>query len=161
MRGKMSVTAFLVLWCWTLLVSSAPTLISNSTDDQGTESGFGVGPLSEDATEALLQSPGNYTLNTTPVEVLSRVPVGVVIRKCTVPGAFALTFDDGPYKYTGQVLDMLKKAGMPATFFVNGKNWGDIESPEGTALIKRTIAEGHQVASHTYVNNPLLLPRNI
>jgi hypothetical protein len=33
----------------------------------------------------------------------------------------ALTFDDGPdYKYTPQVLDILKKSGVKATFFVVG-----------------------------------------
>ncbi len=34
----------------------------------------------------------------------------------------ALTFDDGPSKETKQVLDILKKERVKATFFVVGKN---------------------------------------
>lgn len=58
----------------------------------------------------------------------------------------ALTFDDGPhYKYTTQILDILKKHDVRATFFTVGTN---VERfPE---LIQREIAEGHEVANHTY-----------
>lgn len=38
-----------------------------------------------------------------PVEVEKRqssVPIGTIINSCTVPGTFALAFDDGPYIYT-------------------------------------------------------------
>jgi hypothetical protein len=38
-----------------------------------------------------------------PVEIEKRqssVPFGTVIYSCTVPGSFALAFDDGPYIYT-------------------------------------------------------------
>ena len=57
----------------------------------------------------------------------------------------ALTFDDGPGKGTAEVLDILKKYKIKARFFVEG---GLIKShPE---LIKRIVAEGHDLASHTY-----------
>ena len=155
LRQRMAMLCLMLLSCWTLCTTSSPLSIAQdpNTPREVQESGFGVGPLSESAASQLLQqSAGNVTLTTRlPVKVDSKIPTGVVIRTCTVKGSFALTFDDGPYKFTGQVLDLLKEAGMPATFFVNGKNWGDIESPEGTALIKRTLAEGHQIASHTYV----------
>ncbi|EFM10249.1 polysaccharide deacetylase [Paenibacillus curdlanolyticus YK9] len=56
-----------------------------------------------------------------------------------------LTFDDGPSKLTGQVLDILKKNGIHATFFVLGEQ---VEAhPE---LLKRIVAEGHTVGNHTY-----------
>lgn len=35
----------------------------------------------------------------------------------------ALTFDDGPNKYTARLLDILKEKETPATFFVLG-SWG-------------------------------------
>lgn len=46
-----------------------------------------------------------------------------VYSQCSVPGAFALTFDDGPYQYSWYLASYLKEKGIPATFFVNGKNW--------------------------------------
>ncbi len=57
----------------------------------------------------------------------------------------ALTFDDGPSKYTGQFLDILKEKGAKGTFFQLGKNIS--EFPE---IEKRIIAEGHQVANHSF-----------
>ena len=36
------------------------------------------------------------------------VEYGVNLQSCTVPGKVALTFDDGPNKYTNELLDVLK-----------------------------------------------------
>jgi len=57
-----------------------------------------------------------------------------------------LTFDDGPAPtFTPQILDILREHGVPATFFVCGKN---VERyPE---LLRRIVAEGHAVGNHTY-----------
>jgi peptidoglycan-N-acetylglucosamine deacetylase len=58
----------------------------------------------------------------------------------------SLTFDDGPsVRFTGQVLDILREQRVPATFFVCGKNVE--EHPE---LLRRIVAEGHEVGNHTY-----------
>lgn len=78
------------------------------------------------------------------------VPVGVAITKCTVDKNIALTFDDGPFDYTNELLDQLKKYGYKATFFLNGNNWGNINDYKAT--VKRMISEGHQLGSHTYVS---------
>lgn len=57
----------------------------------------------------------------------------------------AVTFDDGPSQYTAQLLDSLQQEGIPATFFVLGKQ---VERhPE---LITRMVQEGHEVGSHSY-----------
>ncbi|KAJ2959443.1 hypothetical protein NQZ79_g5076 [Umbelopsis isabellina] len=66
-------------------------------------------------------------------------------------GHFALTFDDGPFMYTNELLDKLEKEDIKVTFFVNGKNYWDIQSmPEAQYTIRRAYAAGHQIASHTY-----------
>ncbi len=57
----------------------------------------------------------------------------------------ALTFDDGPSKYTTQYLDILKEKGVKATFFQLGQNIKEFPDVE-----KRIVAEGHQVANHSY-----------
>ena len=67
------------------------------------------------------------------------------VRTKALPGTVALTFDDGPSPvYTSQVLAILKKYHVKATFFVMG--WSAKKHPE---LIRQMIAEGHSVGSHT------------
>lgn len=56
----------------------------------------------------------------------------------------ALTFDDGPGAYTGQLLDLLKKEQVKATFFVLGTKVATYPD-----LIKRMDAEGHEVGNHS------------
>ena len=57
----------------------------------------------------------------------------------------ALTFDDGPSKYTESILDVLKKYDACATFFVVGNRvpfYGDI--------LRRTLNEGSELGNHSY-----------
>ena len=57
----------------------------------------------------------------------------------------ALTFDDGPSKYTKRILDILEKHGARATFFVLGEN---VEEWQDTII--RAIKNGNEVAGHTW-----------
>jgi chitin deacetylase len=58
----------------------------------------------------------------------------------------ALTFDDGPWpNYTSQVLEILKKNDIKATFFWIGRMLK--QHPE---IAKQVVAEGHVVANHTW-----------
>lgn len=60
-----------------------------------------------------------------------------------------LTFDDGPtYVVTAELLDVLKKQNVKATFFVVGK---EIEGKE--SILKRIYNEGHSIGLHTYSHN--------
>ena len=57
----------------------------------------------------------------------------------------ALTFDDGPSEATPLILDILKQAGIRATFFLCGQN---VERyPEHA---RRIAQEGHEIGNHTY-----------
>jgi peptidoglycan/xylan/chitin deacetylase (PgdA/CDA1 family) len=56
----------------------------------------------------------------------------------------ALTFDDGPSRWTPLVLHLLREHEMRATFFVIGQRVR--EHPE---LLKQIVAEGHELGSHT------------
>ncbi|MEU5880411.1 polysaccharide deacetylase family protein [Spirillospora sp. NPDC047279] len=67
-------------------------------------------------------------------------PVDCMRTKCV-----ALTFDDGPGEYTGELLDDLRDAGAPATFFMLGQN---VEGNE--AVVRRMVEEGHEVANHSW-----------
>ncbi len=70
----------------------------------------------------------------------------------TTQKVVALTFDDGPYPpYTGQILDILKEYQVPATFFILGQN-----AEKYPDLVRRIVAEGHQIGNHTYSHLDLL-----
>jgi peptidoglycan/xylan/chitin deacetylase (PgdA/CDA1 family) len=73
------------------------------------------------------------------------------------PKTLALTFDDGPdYTNTAQVLNVLKNYGVKATFFINTKNWSDVDSDASMQdLVRRMVNEGHQLGNHT-VHHPHL-----
>ena len=58
----------------------------------------------------------------------------------------ALTFDDGPHpSHTNQILDILKKEEVKATFFVIGKNVELYPEP-----LLRAFREGHEIENHSY-----------
>ena len=56
-----------------------------------------------------------------------------------------LTFDDGPSKYTDDILDILKEYQIKATFFVVGKT-----DKRSKGLYQRIVDEGHTLGMHSY-----------
>ncbi|MEU4578468.1 polysaccharide deacetylase family protein [Nonomuraea sp. ATR24] len=64
---------------------------------------------------------------------------------CTKVKCVALTFDDGPGKYAGTLLDTLKKYDAKATFFLEGQYVKSRPS-----YVKRMVAEGHELGNHSY-----------
>lgn len=83
-------------------------------------------------------------------------PLFTIIRHCTEPGTVALTFDDGPNTNTGTLLELLENnTDIKVTFFVNGQNFGSINEPANQDRIRRMIAGGHQIGSHTW-SHPFL-----
>ena len=57
----------------------------------------------------------------------------------------ALTFDDGPSRYSEALLDGLKERKVQATFFLLGVNMEGNEE-----IVKRMEEEGHLLGNHTY-----------
>ncbi|UZW57350.1 glycosyltransferase [Sphingobium sp. JS3065] len=78
-----------------------------------------------------------------------RLPTPYVIRRTGYrPHMVALTFDDGPDPvWTPPILDILKRAHVPATFFVIGEN--AIMHP---SLLRQIIAQGSEIGSHSYTH---------
>ncbi|KAF9925505.1 chitin deacetylase [Linnemannia zychae] len=72
------------------------------------------------------------------------------ITACAAPNTWGLTFDDGPSVYTPTLLDYLKTNKLSASFFVIGSN--AIQHPD---TLKREVAEGHHLASHTWSHHAL------
>lgn len=63
------------------------------------------------------------------------------------PKVVYLTFDDGPFIMSDSYLDVLKKHGVKATFFVIGR-----ADEASRARLKRMADEGHTVAPHSYTH---------
>jgi peptidoglycan/xylan/chitin deacetylase (PgdA/CDA1 family) len=64
----------------------------------------------------------------------------------------ALSFDDGPDNvYTPQILDVLKEKNVKATFFLIGNR-----VDKDKDVVKRIVAEGHDVGNHTFTHPELL-----
>ena len=70
----------------------------------------------------------------------------IYVHKNTEEKMIALTFDDGPHvKKTEQILDVLDRYNVKATFFVIGENAR--KHPE---ILKKTYEAGHEIGNHTY-----------
>lgn len=74
----------------------------------------------------------------------------------TTQKVVALTFDDGPdVPYTEEMLNILRKHHVKATFYVLGTN-----AKEYPQLIKKIIAEGHDLGNHS-MNHKAMKNRSI
>ncbi len=109
----------------------------------------GEGELLEVAT---LPSPGSRTLQRDKSgriagETWQTYPTACVLRRSgKQPKAIALTLDDGPDPtWTPQMLDALKAAGVPATFFVTG-----VATEQHPELARRAWDEGHELGNHSF-----------
>lgn len=60
-----------------------------------------------------------------------------------------LTFDDGPSQYvTPEILDILNRYNIKATFFIVGK-----QAEKNPEVLKRIYEEGHAIGNHSYSHN--------
>jgi len=84
-----------------------------------------------------------------------QLPSGYVIRKFaedTIKGSghkLILTFDDGPSEqWTPQILDILEREKVPATFFVVG-----INAEQNIPILQREFKDGFEIGNHTFTHN--------
>lgn len=84
-------------------------------------------------------------------QLVKKYPDLLLLKGSSSSKQIALTFDDAPdTMYTLQVLDILKKYNVKATFFVVGRL-----AEAHPSVVKRMHREGHIVGNHTY-NHALL-----
>ena len=84
-----------------------------------------------------------------------QLPSGYVIRKFaedTTTGKghkLILTFDDGPSdEYTPQILDILEKENIPATFFIVG-----LAAESNIPILQRINRDGFEIGNHTFTHH--------
>jgi peptidoglycan-N-acetylglucosamine deacetylase len=77
---------------------------------------------------------------------------GITFSRVLVSGNYvAITFDDGPHpQNTPRLLDMLRARNVKATFYVIGRSV-DLY-PQ---VVRRTVAEGHEIGNHTHTHRLL------
>lgn len=69
----------------------------------------------------------------------------VYVHKSNDSKMISLTFDDGPHpKKTQEILKVLKKYDVKATFFMIGENASQYPN-----IVQMVAAEGHEIANHT------------
>jgi peptidoglycan/xylan/chitin deacetylase (PgdA/CDA1 family) len=89
------------------------------------------------------------------MDVVARLASAIVWKVETTKPVAALTFDDGPDPvYTPQVLEILARHDVKATFFLVGRR-----ARRRPDLLARIRAEGHEVANHTETHGRTLLQR--
>jgi len=89
-------------------------------------------------------------------QVYTQLPSGYVYEKTGEdttdigPGhKIILTFDDGPSgDYTPQILDILEKEKVPATFFIVGR-----AAEDNLPVLKRIYRDGFEIGNHTFTHN--------
>ncbi len=86
-----------------------------------------------------------YTNGTEDLYTYGRIKVDRLYQLKTREKYVVLTIDDGPSKYTAEILSVLEKNGVKANFFLVGS---EIESYPH--MVKRIVQEGHEIGSHSY-----------
>ncbi len=105
--------------------------------------------------EVLWYVPGTYTLTYSMTDffgnaysAVRNVTVEALPRTETVEPSgkvIYLTFDDGPGPHTEALLEVLRKYGVKATFFVTNSGYGGV--------MKSIVDQGHSIGIHTMTHN--------
>jgi peptidoglycan-N-acetylglucosamine deacetylase len=87
-------------------------------------------------------------------ETYLSLPTNFVVQKSgNIAKKIVLTFDDGPdEKYTPEILEILKKYNVPASFFVTGVN-----AVSNIPLLRKLYNEGYEIGNHTFTHVNLLI----
>ncbi|MFD0871600.1 polysaccharide deacetylase family protein [Paenibacillus residui] len=106
-----------------------------------------VKPLTQ--TPDLADGPENATRDPRPLslgDLRAKYRSTFILNGPSSKREVALTFDDAPDdRFTPQVLDVLKKEGVKATFFVVGNR---VEKHPD--IVQRMVDEGHVIGNHSY-----------
>lgn len=105
-----------------------------------------------DASKINIDKPGKYKVTYTVTDRSgnqSKQKRSVIVKKNPEYNqkVVYLTFDDGPSQNTKEVLKILKKYNVKATFFVTGTH------PEYNKFIQQAHKDGHTIGLHTYTHD--------
>ncbi|GIP33019.1 polysaccharide deacetylase family protein [Paenibacillus sp. J2TS4] len=93
--------------------------------------------------------PSSSSSQLTLSELRAKYPQSFRLQGSSRGKKIALTFDDGPdQRFTPQILEILKKNNVKATFFLLG-----YRAEANPNVVKRIAKEGHAIGNHSY-NHP-------
>ena len=131
-RAHWALLAAVLLALWILL------LIAGYTNHAGAE--HSSAPTARDVAPVAVRDGGPLLDATRPDQP------GLSLPDRTI----ALTFDDGPSRWTPDILDVLERHHVPATFFVIG---GSVAAHPDT--LRRIVRDGDEVGVHTFTHPDL------
>lgn len=140
--------ALLLAACRTAQTQNQPEVIVTPADELTRQPSLGPATTASPAATASAAP----TATAEPTAAPGVPPKRLSYNSCHVDGPYiAMTFDDGPSAtLTPKLLDMLKERGIKATFFMVGQCV--VEYPD---IVKRMVAEGHEVANHSWNHTAL------
>lgn len=138
---------YLSIWFGILMGSAG----CSSSDNQPSKAELVAAKRATPVEDAVLQdNPLAKRLNK-PSSMPSVPPAGARISYSSVnitQPVVAMTFDDGPHpSLTPKLLDILKERNIKCTFFLIGQNMKAYPQ-----IVRRIIAEGHEIGAHTYTH---------
>jgi peptidoglycan/xylan/chitin deacetylase (PgdA/CDA1 family) len=138
---------YLSIWFGILMGSAG----CSSSDNQPSKAELAAAKRATPVEDAVLQdNPLAKRLNK-PSSMPSVPPAGARISYSSVnitQPVVAMTFDDGPHpSLTPKLLDILKERNIKCTFFLIGQNMKAYPQ-----IVRRIIAEGHEIGAHTYTH---------
>ena len=147
LRPVISQRMYLSIWFGILMGSAG----CSSSDNQPSKAELAAAKRATPVEDTVLQdNPLAKRLNK-PSSMPSVPPAGARISYSSVnitQAVVAMTFDDGPHpSLTPKLLDILKERNIKCTFFLIGQNMKAYPQ-----IVRRIIAEGHEIGAHTYTH---------
>lgn len=140
----MVVAGWMVVSFLAIIILTAQVIYLNHRIDKLTVRN--VNPIQEEMTEQ--DNTENMDLQTESENVSTDMDTEDNLAKKGDEHKVYLTFDGGPDENTNEILDVLAKYNVKATFFVIGS-----ESDEMKAVYRRIVDEGHTLGMHSYSNS--------
>lgn len=129
------------LLCAAIAIGFAMTRNTSSSQQKSTASASSSTSKTQPSqTVSPSSDPTTTSTTPTPSPTPTREPVDCTKEKCV-----ALTFDDGPGPKTPELLDILAKEKVPATFMLVGRAVNTYPD-----TVAREVREGHVLANHTW-----------
>ncbi len=137
----------------TLVIAKAQHILSGGDDDEAALLQFDNSPLlfKKEGLEVGTQTVPYASIKSYLPESAAEV-IATDTKRTVDPSKklVAITYDDGPCKFTNDLLDIYEQYNSVATFFEAGQLL--YSQPEA---LKRMDAQGHEVASHTWSHKDL------
>ena len=129
-----------------MTLSGLMMLVACSANDKSRKTKFNAGYRSPSLFGSGLRNPD--------INLPSQFPsdIGISHRRGRTDLPYiAMTFDDGPHpQNTPRLLDMLRERNIKATFYVIGRSVDMYPH-----IVRRMVAEGHEVGNHTWTHRNL------